>query len=212
MRLKPLGHLSRDAGSQRKRFAPAHSRRLGIEGAAGEGARSPGAHAHRLVAEGVVIVAGVLIALGADRWMQQLDARELEREYLEQLLDDFIQVDSILQRSAADWERRQEQAEVVLAAIDGTLPSTVDARRLALSIGLSHWLFSPPLPRETWQDLIATGQQLVTAAPSSIVNPKTVIHLDLIVKGLGQSVVVIGDSGKLLGELAVDLATLKRDE
>jgi hypothetical protein len=39
----------------------------------------------RLLAEGAVIVAGVLIALTADRWMQGRDDRELEREYLVQL-------------------------------------------------------------------------------------------------------------------------------
>lgn len=45
---------------------------------------------------------------------------------------------------------------------------------------------------------------------TSSTNPKTVLHLDLIVKGLGQSVRVVEDSGKLLIELARDLATLNR--
>lgn len=68
---------------------------------------------------------------------------------------------------------------------------------------------APEFVRKT-QALVSTGQQLVAAAPTSITNPKTVLHLDLIVKGLGHSVAVVGDSGKLLGELAVDLATLRR--
>jgi hypothetical protein len=58
----------------------------------------------------------------------------------------------------------------------------------------------------TVQGLIAAGQQLIAAAPSSILNPKTVIHLDLIVQGLGQSLQMVGESGKLLVELIPELA------
>jgi hypothetical protein len=58
----------------------------------------------------------------------------------------------------------------------------------------------------TVQELIASGQQLITAAPSSIMNPKTVIHLDLIVKGLGQSLQMVGESGRMLFEMIPELA------
>jgi len=56
------------------------------------------------------------------------------------------------------------------------------------------------------QELIAAGQQLIAAAPSSITNPKTVLHLDLIVQGLGQSLQMVGESGKILFEIVPDLA------
>jgi hypothetical protein len=56
------------------------------------------------------------------------------------------------------------------------------------------------------QQLYAAGQQLVAAAPSSITNPKTVLHLDLIVQGLGQSLQMIAESGKTLFELIPQLA------
>jgi len=78
-----------------------------------------------------------------------------------------------------------------------------------VDLGMNIAGSAPAFVQKT-QALISTGQQLVTAAPSSITNPKTVLHLDLIVKGLNQSVTVVGDSGKLLGELAVDLATLRK--
>lgn len=57
----------------------------------------------------------------------------------------------------------------------------------------------------TVQELIAAGQQLITAAPSSIMNPKTVLHLDLIVKGLGQSLQMVGESGRMLFEMIPEL-------
>ncbi|MCX4243407.1 hypothetical protein [Paraliomyxa miuraensis] len=88
---------------------------------------------------------------------------------------------------------------------EGVPDDLVEMRDLALSIGRS----APQFVEKT-QRLIQTGRQLVTGAPSSITNPKTVLHIDLIVKGLEDSVRVIGDSGKMLGDLAKQLATLKK--
>jgi hypothetical protein len=87
---------------------------------------------------------------------------------------------------------------------EGVPDDLLQMRDLALSIGRS----APEFVDKT-QALIQSGRQLVTAAPSSILNPKTVIHIDLIVKGLDDSVRVVGSSGKLLGEMIKQLATLK---
>jgi hypothetical protein len=87
---------------------------------------------------------------------------------------------------------------------EGVPDDLLQMRELALSIGRS----APEFIDKT-QALVSTGRQLVTAAPSSILNPKTVLHIDLIVKGLDDSVRVVGDSGKILGEMFKQLATLK---
>lgn len=87
---------------------------------------------------------------------------------------------------------------------EGVPDDLVEMRDLALSIGRSAPEFVDKTKR-----LVETGRQLVTAAPSSIVNPKVVLHIDLIVKGLEDSVKVVGSSGKLLVELARELATLR---
>jgi hypothetical protein len=55
------------------------------------------------------------------------------------------------------------------------------------------------------QQLIASGQQLVAGAPASITNPKTVLHLDLIVQGLQESVAMVVETGKLVPELIAQL-------
>jgi hypothetical protein len=47
-----------------------------------------------------------------------------------------------------------------------------------------------------------SGQQLITAAPTSITNPKTALHLDLIIQGLKESVAMVTESGKLVPDLA----------
>ena len=46
-----------------------------------------------------------------------------------------------------------------------------------------------------------TGMALVASAPSQILNPKLVLHIDLIVKGLEQSVSLVKDTGSLLGKM-----------
>lgn len=56
------------------------------------------------------------------------------------------------------------------------------------------------------KDLVLAGQRLVTGAAASITNPKTVLHLKLIVDGLEKSVSVVERSGELLGKLAREMA------
>ena len=87
---------------------------------------------------------------------------------------------------------------------EGVPDDLVEMRDLALSIARS----APEFVDKT-QRLVETGRQLVTAAPSSIVNPKVVLHIDLIVKGLEDSVKVVGSSGKMLVELVRELGTLR---
>ncbi|MBW2523210.1 MAG: hypothetical protein JRI23_03505 [Deltaproteobacteria bacterium] len=50
-------------------------------------------------------------------------------------------------------------------------------------------------------ETVQTGTALVASAPSQILNPKLVLHLDLIVKGLEQSVSLVTDTAGLLGEV-----------
>jgi hypothetical protein len=56
------------------------------------------------------------------------------------------------------------------------------------------------------QQLVASGEQLIMGAPASITNPKTVIHLDLIVQGLRDSVAMVVESGKLVPELVNNIS------
>jgi hypothetical protein len=51
-------------------------------------------------------------------------------------------------------------------------------------------------------ELVSKGQALIVGAPSSITNPKTVLHIKLIIKGLEQSVGLIKDSAKMMADMA----------
>jgi hypothetical protein len=46
-----------------------------------------------------------------------------------------------------------------------------------------------------------SGAALVSSAPTQILNPKLVLHLDLIVKGLEQSLSMVKDTGRMLGDI-----------
>ncbi|MBK7585751.1 MAG: hypothetical protein IPI67_36885 [Myxococcales bacterium] len=47
----------------------------------------------------------------------------------------------------------------------------------------------------------SAGVALIASAPTQILNPKLLLHLKLIVKGLDQSVSMVKDTGKLLGDI-----------
>ena len=77
----------------------------------------------RLLAELAVIVAGVLIALGADSWWERRQERHQAREYLQQLLGDFRETERQLENAIEGDTRRFEQAgRVVDRAFRGQFP------------------------------------------------------------------------------------------
>ena len=77
----------------------------------------------RLIAELAVIVAGVLIALGADSWWEQRQERRQAEEYLQQLLVDFRATERRLRDAiAADTRSLEFASRVVDRAFRGQFP------------------------------------------------------------------------------------------
>lgn len=94
----------------------------------------------RLIAELAVIVAGVLIALGADSWWEQRQERRRAVEYLQQLLDDFRQTERHIKNAIGGDTRKFESASGVIdRAYRGQFPP---ADSLELPTGYDF--FSPP--------------------------------------------------------------------
>ena len=59
----------------------------------------------RLAAEFVVLVVGVLVALGVDRWVAGIDEREQEFAYLTELRTDFVMNRALAENGTRDeWE------------------------------------------------------------------------------------------------------------
>ena len=112
----------------------------------------------RLVAEGLVIVAGVLIALAADGWMDERAERQLEAIYWTELKEDLLQADSILGAAASFARERQAGARLVLAAVRGELSDTVSVEALAYGMSMANTVYSPPVPRDTWDEIVSEGR------------------------------------------------------
>lgn len=105
-----------------------------------------------------MIIAGVLIALAADRWVQAIDEREEGTNYLTRLSAEFRAADSILVEATELARLRQARAQLVADVRSGSIPDSVSARDLILAVSLTHWLQDPEVPREAWAELLATGR------------------------------------------------------
>jgi hypothetical protein len=73
------------------------------------------------------------------------------------------------------------------------------AKKLALLWGATAELGAQVAAKAV--ETAQTGAALVASAPSQIVNPKLVLHIKLIIKGLEQSVSMVKDTGGLLADI-----------
>jgi hypothetical protein len=109
----------------------------------------------RLTAEFLVIVVGVLVALGVDSWSTSKRERAQEAEYLSRLLDDvqfdlqeLAQVDSV-SRIGADASRQLSEAPVV---------DSMSSSRVTSAVIVVQNVRLPDLSRSTFEELINSGQ------------------------------------------------------
>jgi hypothetical protein len=109
----------------------------------------------RLIAEFVVIVVGVLVALGVDSHVSWRNDRRLEQEYLERLYED-------VQYDLAELDFIEEVSEAALAYLD-TLSNAetlldVDDTRLLAAIRVASISREPDLSRSTFRELVSSGR------------------------------------------------------
>jgi hypothetical protein len=111
--------------------------------------------ARRLVAEFVLILAGVLTALFVDTWWKARDERELERAYLMQLLTDMRANELALDRAIAGYtESRTRTGRLLVTFRDPTQRPSLD------SLVLWSRMFAPVFEpvTGTLRGLLETGQ------------------------------------------------------
>lgn len=112
----------------------------------------------RSLVELLVIIAGVMIALAADRWIAGIDERAEARSYMSRLTDN-LRADStnleISVRQAAD--RRQTALDMLLYAQTGEFPSGIAPDSLLRMLVLTGAPSGAPYSTETWRDMVSTG-------------------------------------------------------
>ncbi len=102
-------------------------------------------------------------------------------------------------KASAELYALTYQFEKTLAELQASTDAGADVTELKeLSVAMAN-LASGAVAKIS--DLVSSGQALVTGAPASITNPKTALHLKLIVKGLKESIAVVSQSAKPLTDL-----------
>ena len=110
-----------------------------------------------LVAEFIVISLGVLVALGADRWVRGLDEKTLTDTYLVNLQRDLRQDSTSFNIAENQASRNVLNAGLLLSLLREGPGPTTDRKEVLVALSeLSEWV-----PRGfttvTWTDLLATG-------------------------------------------------------
>jgi hypothetical protein len=112
------------------------------------------------VAELIVIVAGVLIALGIDEWRESLDDAALVEQYLAQLISDLASTEQQLAVDRSNNEPYERAAHELLTGFEGeNRLDLVDLRRLLSEF--SNRAGSVPL--------ISTAESMVSAGELRLV-------------------------------------------
>lgn len=113
----------------------------------------------RSLVELVVIIAGVMIALAADRWIAGIDERAEARSYVTRLAEnlraDSAELETWVQHAT---DRRQIALDMLLYAETGAFPSGIAPDSLLrMLVYTSAPSATGAYATETWQDMVATG-------------------------------------------------------
>lgn len=109
------------------------------------------------LAEGLLIVVSVLLALAAEDWRQDVKDREVERDYLaaiaEGLRSDTAEIQAVIEYSS----RRTAYTRLVLETVlSGERPANPQA--FLIGVEASSRFLTPVLARDAYDDLLGSGQ------------------------------------------------------
>lgn len=109
------------------------------------------------LAEGLLIVVSVLIALAAEDWRQEVRDREVEGDYLaaiaEGLRSDTAEIQAVIEYSS----RRAVYTRLVLETVLSGEPPA-NPQDFLIGIEASSRFLAPGLAREAYDDLLGSGQ------------------------------------------------------
>jgi hypothetical protein len=118
----------------------------------------------RIVAEFLLIVLGVVAALGVDRWVQGVDESHAEREYLRLVLSDLEANVEIYELMAGGWAGSRDAGEALAAAIaDGVRPPDAG---LMMAVYRAGSMSTVPPRDGSFRDLEATGNIRLISDPA----------------------------------------------
>jgi hypothetical protein len=108
------------------------------------------------LSELLIVVCGVLIALAAEGWRQDLQDRSAERDYVSRLRRDIEQDTAVLADLMALSQERAASAAAVLRVFD-TGEAVGQPEDFVRAVSFAVWFNYPPYSRTTIEDLRTTG-------------------------------------------------------
>lgn len=118
----------------------------------------------RLAAEGLVIVAGVLIALAVDRWAAAIDDRALEASYLSRLIENLEADSAEVALRIRNAEDRNRLAVQVLSG--SAMADTLRAEEWLERLEQISWFAPVDYARDAWDELVAGGNLFLIRDPT----------------------------------------------
>lgn len=108
------------------------------------------------IGELLIVVAGVMIALYADGWIQARQDRALELEYVERLIGDLQLDTAAISNIMARSQERAEHGRVILSAFD-TRERAVSPADFVRAVEYGDYFSYPSYSTTTIDDLMSTG-------------------------------------------------------
>jgi len=113
--------------------------------------------AQRLIAEFLVIVVGVLVALGVDSWRESVSERQLGLEHLENLVSD-LSADSVILATMGDGLVQKRQSLAVLRSVAaGDLEVSSDSIAVLLDPSAVYGWRIPAARSAAYEEIMSTA-------------------------------------------------------
>lgn len=121
-----------------------------------------GGHLSRITGRGVltellIVVFGILIALGVDRWNERRQARATESAYMEALARDLESDTAALGTLVRMYRNRRDAAQRVFEALQSPASYEGDPGGLSWDVNSAGWVTSFDPTDFTYRELVATG-------------------------------------------------------
>ena len=116
----------------------------------------------RLAAEFAVIVMGVLVALGVDRWVAGIDERDQELAYLTELRTDFVRNHDLAANGARVEGEIADLAVILLESL-GTAAPRGDPAQILLAAELTGYVYYSSYAEGAWNVPASRGEYIVVA-------------------------------------------------
>ena len=115
----------------------------------------------RALAELLIIVTGVLVALWVEDWREGRADRALEQEYVERLIEDVAGDSAFFDELQRHVDRTNQAADLLLGVVRGARTDVSEPAKFVAALEESRSIQNSPWATGTYDELLATGNMRV---------------------------------------------------